>query len=60
VKKARPILFALALVLIAAIYSLTTHKPGTFRPDEEFALKTSARSTSRSTRRSPIWRWAPS
>jgi F-type H+-transporting ATPase subunit a len=40
VKKARPILFALALVLIAAIYSLTTHKPGTFRPDEEFALKT--------------------
>jgi F-type H+-transporting ATPase subunit a len=40
VKKARPILFALGLVLIAAIFALTTHKPQSFKPDEEFALKT--------------------
>jgi len=40
VKKARPILFALGLVLIAAIFALTTHKPQEFKPDEEFVLKT--------------------
>ena len=39
-KKARPILFALGLVLIAAIFALTTHKPQEFKPDEEFVLKT--------------------
>ena len=39
-KKARPILFVLALALIAAIVSLTQKSPQTFKPEEEFTLKT--------------------
>ena len=39
-KKARPVLIAFGLVVAAAIFALTTHKSETFKPDEEFALKT--------------------
>jgi F-type H+-transporting ATPase subunit a len=39
-KKLIPILVAIGLVLVAAIVSLSGKGSGTFRPDEEFALKT--------------------
>ena len=38
-KKARPILLVLGLVLVAAIYALTTHTPQTFDAEQEFTLK---------------------
>ena len=39
-KRARPILIALGLVLIAAIVSLTVKTPQTFKAEDEFTLKT--------------------
>jgi F-type H+-transporting ATPase subunit a len=39
VKKARPILFVIALALVAAVFSLTQKSPQTFNPEEEFTLK---------------------
>ena len=38
-KKARPILFVIALALVAAVFSLTQKSPQTFNPEEEFTLK---------------------
>jgi F-type H+-transporting ATPase subunit a len=38
-KKLLPVLIALGLILAAAIFALTSHKAGTFKPEEEFTLK---------------------